>query len=126
MGIAMSYIVKCPSSITRSVALTTWTIHMVLNIAWAPIFFGRQQLRLGQAINIALLITLGGIILPTFFQLNPRSAYLLLPYTLWLSFATCLNASICRRNPTQGGYNAAKFHAQLAKLQQNAQTYSGL
>jgi len=99
---------------------------MVLNLAWAPAFFGFQWLRVAQALNISLLFTLGSLILPTFFRLNPLSAYLLLPYTAWLTFATFLNGAICRRNPTRGGYNDAKFQAQLAMLQEKAKIYAGL
>ena len=126
MGVAMSQIFQLPPSAIRTLALSLWAVHMVLNLAWAPVFFGIQRLRMGLMLNVGLLATLGGVILPAFYHLNPPSAYLLLPYTFWLSFATCLNAAICRRNPTRGGYNDAKFQVQLAALQRKAQTYAGL
>ena len=126
MGVSMSQIVQLPSSTIRTLALSSWAVHMVLNLAWAPVFFGIQRLRMGLTLNMCLLATLGGVVLPTFYHLNPLSAFLLLPYTIWLSFASCLNASICRRNPTRGGYNDAKLHVQLARLQRQAQTYAGL
>lgn len=120
-------VVQLPSSPTRTLTLVTWTIHMLFNLAWAPVFFGLQRLRLGQALNIGMLLTLLGILYPAMYRLSAlTSMYLLVPYTLWLSFATCLNGSICRRNPTRGGYNNAKFQAQLAKLQTQAKIYAGL
>jgi benzodiazapine receptor len=130
MGFAFGriYLLSKETACTRTsaIALGTWAVHMLLNLSWAPIFFGLQRLRLGLMINYALLLTLVGVILPTFYQLNPLSAYLLLPYLAWLSFATALNFAICRLNPTMEGYNNAKFQAQLTRLQRHAAEYSGL
>lgn len=129
MGVAVGRIYRISrASSTRisTVALGTWAVHMLLNLSWAPIFFGVQRLLLGLMINIAMWVTLVGIILPSFYFLNPVSAYLLLPYLLWLSFAVALNWSICRLNPTMEGYNNAKFQAQLTQLQRRAAEYSGL
>jgi hypothetical protein len=68
-----------------------------------------------------------GVVLPTFYTLNPFSAYLLLPYLVWLSFATVLNQAICKLNPSDAdGYNSAKFQGQLAQLQQLAKNYAGV
>jgi len=126
MGIAAGRVYYCSESATRSVALCTWTIHMLLNLSWAPVFFGLQELRAGLKINVALWLSLVGVILPTFYRLSTPTAYLLLPYTAWLTFATILNRDICRLNPSKQGYNNAKFHAQLTRLQLAASTYAGL
>lgn len=94
---------------------------MALNVSWAPVFFGYQRLRAGFYINCGLLFSLSAII-PWYWHIDPLAAYLLLPYTLWLLYATFLNHAIDRRNP--GPYNAARFYTQLDQLQKQAKRYA--
>jgi len=103
-----------------------WVTHFCLNMSWAPIFFGLQRFRLGLAISYLLVGSLA-VIMPLFYAVDPTSAFLLVPYALWLSFATFgLNVSICQRNPTKNGYNEGMLQAQLIKLQENAAALVGL
>jgi hypothetical protein len=76
-------------------------------------------------LNVLMLVTLG-ILIPLFYRNNPLSGLLLLPYLAWLTFATALNNSICRRNPTQNGYNEAMLQADLIQLQSKAAEYAAL
>jgi tryptophan-rich sensory protein len=108
-----------------SLPMVLWGVHMFLNLIWANVFFGMKRLRMGMWINSALVVTLA-VIIPIFYQHNPVSAYLLLPYAAWLSFATFLNNSVCKRNPTIGGYNAAKLQSDLIQLQKDARIYAGI
>ena len=110
---------------THRLALIGWMVHIILNWLWAPIFFGRCQLRLGLIVN-GILWSSMGFLLPLFYLSNPLSAYLLLPYMAWLTFATILNFAICKRNPTKGGYNDAMFHVDLKRLQEDAAKYAGV
>lgn len=73
--------------------------HHLLNLSWAPIFFGLRMLRAGLFINIVLLISLLRIV-PSFAAAVPSAAALLAPYVAWLLFATVLNIQICRLNPS--------------------------
>lgn len=101
---------------------------MLLNVAWAPVFFGMKRLRVALAMNYALLASLR-VIIPRFFASNALSGWLLVPYTLWLLYATALNQAICQRNPTDNwgiGYNNARFQADLIQLQKDAANYAGL
>lgn len=127
MGISVSRILKVLSSTTNNPythpALLWWYGHFFLNLIWSPVFFGRQQLRAGAAINVALTGSLG-MVMRQFYQLKPLSCYLLVPYMLWLLYATLLNVAICRLNP--GTYNNARFHADLARLQAKAAQYAGV
>jgi translocator protein len=99
-----------------------WMGHVLLNVIWAPVFFGLQQLRAGLYMNYGLLFSLCCLIIPWYMQIDMLAAYLLLPYTVWLLYATCLNQAICARNP--GPYNTARFYANLAKLQRQAAIYA--
>lgn len=99
--------------------------HYLLNLSWAPIFFGLKHLRAGLVISVGLVLSLLGT-LPFLYNANPLSAYILVPYLCWLIFATKLNDAICKLNKTEGGYNNAKFYADLDRLQADAAKYAGL
>ena len=125
MGVAASRVYQRTQSLT-STPLVLWMIHyLALNLPWAPVFFGMKRLRMGMILNSLMMISLL-IIIPLFYQNNPLSGLLLLPYLVWLTFATALNSAICRRNPTKRGYNEAMFQAGLIKLQKAASEYAGL
>lgn len=75
------------------VALSLFGIQLVFNLMWSVIFFG---LRLpGWAlieIALAWLLILGTLI--TFYRLDRGAGLILIPYQLWVTFATALNAAI--------------------------------
>lgn len=74
-------------------ALQFFLIQLALNGIWTPVFFGLQAPLLG----LMVIMTMWFFILMTmkkFYPLSKLSAYLLIPYLLWVSFATLLNAAI--------------------------------
>ena len=70
-----------------------YCLQLVFNFAWSFIFFGAQSISTAL-IDIALLWVILLCLLITAFRNNKKSAYLLLPYFLWVSFASILNASL--------------------------------
>ncbi|HLW30590.1 MAG TPA: TspO/MBR family protein [Brumimicrobium sp.] len=68
-------------------------IHFLFNLAWTPIFFGLQMPGLALVI-IFILLAFIIILIRHFFRLDRLSAFLLIPYLLWVSFATALNLAI--------------------------------
>jgi translocator protein len=72
-------------------------IQLVLNALWSPIFFGLQNPALALVdiifMWVAILMTI-----KVFWKKNRLSAYLLIPYFIWVSFATILNLSIVLLN----------------------------
>ena len=124
MGVAAARVYKLSSAGLSSPPMILWAVHYALNLAWAPAFFGKQMLRLGQAINIALISTLVPIII-MYHRLDRLSACLLLPYLAWIVFATFLNGAICMGNPTcTDGMNEAKFQSKLIQVQKDAAAYA--
>eukprot|EP00527_Entomoneis_sp_CCMP2396_P008964 CAMPEP_0198147406 /NCGR_PEP_ID=MMETSP1443-20131203/35460_1 /TAXON_ID=186043 /ORGANISM="Entomoneis sp., Strain CCMP2396" /LENGTH=144 /DNA_ID=CAMNT_0043811729 /DNA_START=435 /DNA_END=869 /DNA_ORIENTATION=+ len=114
------------SGITNSGVMVLWAIHYLLNLTWAPVFFGLKRLRLGSVINYLMLATLS-VLIPLFYRNNAISGLLLLPYLAWLLVATALNNAVCRRNPTdKNGYNEAMFQSELLGLQKKAADYAGV
>jgi translocator protein len=131
MGIAVARVLqRLPAGVAavwKTPAVGLWILHYAVNLCWAPAFFGAKRLRLGLWINYVLLGTLVGGVIPMFASSNLTSALLLVPYCLWLAYATALNQAICKLNPTDSdGYNDAKFHDGLIRLQQKAAKYAGV
>lgn len=67
--------------------------QLVLNFLWSPIFFGLRSPSLGLIVIIAMWALIV-MTMKTFYSLSRLAFYLLIPYLLWVSFATLLNAAI--------------------------------
>ena len=68
-------------------------IQLVLNLFWSILFFGMKS-PLYAFIEIIFLWFAIIITIIYFYRINKLSAYLLIPYLLWVSFAAILNLSI--------------------------------
>lgn len=94
MGLA-AYLVyaKGPRRSEVKKALAVFAVQLVLNALWSIVFFGAHMI-LGAAVVIVLLwvMILESIVL--FSKISKTAAYLLIPYILWVSFATILNISL--------------------------------
>lgn len=73
--------------------IVIFLIHFLFNLAWTPIFFGLQMPVLALVI-IFIILALVIILIRHFYRLDRLSAFLLIPYLLWISFATALNLAI--------------------------------
>ncbi len=98
MGIS-SYMIWQDRAINNLVkpALIIFGVHLVLNALWSILFFGLKNPGLAFIEIIVLLIFIV-IIIFLFYKINPRAAYLLIPYLVWVSFASILNFSIWKLN----------------------------
>jgi translocator protein len=74
-----------------------FTVQMMLNTTWSIFFFGLQRLDVAF-VNIILLWIFILLMIIFFYRISKVSAYLLLPYILWVSFAAYLNYSIWMLN----------------------------
>ena len=72
-------------------ALTLFVVQALLNLAWTPVFFGLHQILAALVIIVSMWIA---ILLTTraFAGWSKPAAFLLVPYLLWVSYATYLNA----------------------------------
>jgi tryptophan-rich sensory protein len=78
--------------------LLFWGLQLVVNALWSYLFFGLQRPDLAL-IDIVLLLGLIVATLAAFRPVSPVAAALLLPYLLWVAFATALNLTLWRLNP---------------------------
>lgn len=70
--------------------LNIYIVSLVMNLLWPIIFFGFKLKVLGF-FWILILILVVGYMIYRFYDKNKVSAYLLIPYLLWLIFASILN-----------------------------------
>ncbi len=69
-----------------------FTIQMILNILWAFIFFGLKNISFAF-FDILLLDIFVFLTIKKFYKISKVSSCLLIPYFLWIVFATYLNFS---------------------------------
>ncbi len=94
MGISFYLILKrgWKKKVVKSAGMF-FLAQLLLNFLWSPIFFGLQSPLLGL-ITIVVMWILIVITMKKFYPLSRLAFYLLIPYLLWVSFATVLNAAI--------------------------------
>jgi translocator protein len=79
------------------VALGLWALQLVLNAVWPGVFFG------GDLFGPAIVVIVGLVLvvlatIGTFARIDRVAAWLLVPYLLWLLYATALNVAIWQLN----------------------------
>lgn len=67
--------------------------QLILNFLWTPIFFGTHSI-LGGMIVLLVLDILVFRLISLSFKINKVSAFIILPYFLWLLYATYLNIGL--------------------------------
>ena len=73
--------------------LWLFVVQFFLNLIWTPVFFGMQSpgVALFIIIPLAILILL---VIRHFFRLDRMAAFVLIPYLVWVTFASFLNLGI--------------------------------
>jgi benzodiazapine receptor len=82
----------------RSAALAAYWLQLVLNAAWAPLFFGAENIGAGLFVIVALWAAIAWTI-REFAGVKAAAAWMLAPYLAWISFAAALNFALWKSNP---------------------------
>jgi translocator protein len=90
MGISLYLVWNSNGSKT---AIMFFAIQLLLNFLWSFIFFKLQNPFIAF-IEIIILLAIIIITAIKFYPISTTAAYLMIPYILWVSFATILNFSI--------------------------------
>lgn len=94
MGISAYLVyVSYASKGTKQTALEMYFFQLLINFVW-PIIFFNYRLFLVAFVWILLLIFLVVLMIIKFFKASKTSAFLQLPYLLWITFAAYLNLAI--------------------------------
>lgn len=97
MGIAAGRVwLEAPPGRARG-PLALFVLQLALNLAWSIVFFGLQAVGAAIVVIVALEAAIVATIL-AFRRLDGLAAALLVPYALWVAFATVLNGAIWRLN----------------------------
>ena len=93
MGIGLYLILQTPKSAMRTKSIILFAVQLILNLSWSFIFFNAQS-PFAALIIIGLLWIAILMMMIYFHTLSPIASYLQIPYLLWVSFASVLNAAI--------------------------------
>lgn len=97
IALSLFFYVKDGLTKEKLTPLVVFTIQIILNLLWSPVFFESHNIKLAFIIIVLLIIfVLINIIL--FYKTSKIAAYLLIPYFLWLIFAAYLNFEIVMLN----------------------------
>lgn len=92
MGISLWLVWKSNSS-EKKRAIWLFVVQLALNAIWSPIFFGAHSI--GNALAVIILLWAAIVLTILIFKkISKPAAWLLVPYILWVSFATYLNYAI--------------------------------
>jgi translocator protein len=81
----------------KKAAYAAFALQLLLNLSWSAAFFGLHAPGAAFAVIIALWLAIL-LTIALFRKVSPAAGYLLIPYILWVSFASVLNFTIWRMN----------------------------
>lgn len=92
MGISLFLVWKQDPGKERNRAILIFLLQLLLNFAWSFIFFYFKMIGFALIEIILLWISIV-VMLILFYKIKPIASYINIPYLLWVTFATVLNAS---------------------------------
>jgi tryptophan-rich sensory protein len=106
MGVAVHQLWRRRNARGGRRALLAFAIQLALNFTWTPIFFGLHATRAALAVIVTLWFAIAATV-GLSWRVSRPAAWLLVPYWLWATFATVLNAAIVVLNGSNGSPPAA-------------------
>jgi translocator protein len=98
IGLAFSMILNARGAKYRALAIGLFLVQLLLNLMWPPVFFGRHEVTTALFLIIVILLLAIGTTF-VFGRVRKAAAWLMVPYLVWLSFASILNYQIDQLNP---------------------------
>ena len=102
MGVALALIAAARGARGRGLAVGAFAAQLALNLAWSPVFLAGHRLTVALGIIVALIVVLGVTIALTW-RVRRMAAALLLPYLVWVCFASLLNLQFLQMNAALDG-----------------------
>lgn len=97
MAVAVWLIWKNQGWVNAPHSLGIWCFQLLLNTTWSVIFFGLENPELAAVEIVVLWVSIFLTIL-AFWRHDRLAALLMVPYLMWVSFASVLNFSIAALN----------------------------
>jgi translocator protein len=92
LGISFFLIWKQDAGKLRNLAILVFMMQLVLNFGWSFIFFYFNLIGFALIEIVVLWMSIVLMII-LFYQIKPLAAYLNIPYLVWVTFASILNAA---------------------------------
>jgi tryptophan-rich sensory protein len=106
MGLAFALVCAAWGARFRGAAIALFLVQLAINLAWSPVFFALHEIKVALAVilalDVAVLLTAA-----LFWRVRRLAAWLLVPYLLWILFATVLNWQFLELNPSADGADAS-------------------
>ncbi len=93
IAVAGARLWKAEGGSSRTSALRLYALQLALNAAWSWLCFGLHALLLAL-VDIGLLLATLAVLIRTARGACAAAAWLLVPYLIWVSYATWLNAGL--------------------------------
>ncbi len=97
MGISLYWIWTLAPGKDRDRALVAFGVQIILNFGWSFLFFYFKNIGFAL-VEIVMLWMAIVLMLVLFYRVKPIAAYVNIPYLLWVSFASALNAAYFKLN----------------------------
>lgn len=92
LGISFFFIWKQEASKQRSMAIFAFFVQLLLNFVWSFLFFYFNIIGLALVEIILLWISIAYMLF-MFYKVKPLATYINIPYMLWVTYASILNAA---------------------------------
>jgi len=97
MAVAAWRVWQAPGSRARTMGILLFLVQLALNFAWTFLFFRQHWMGIAFAEIVALWVAIILTIF-TFRTISAAAAWMLIPYLLWVTFASALNLQFWRLN----------------------------
>lgn len=114
IGLSLALVCSAWGARGRRLAIVLFVIHLPINLAFTPVFFGNQNIMGGLIVTGLVDITLIAMIV-AFWRVRSAAGALLLPYLAWALFATALTYQFHLLNP-DGGRGSESVETQRIEL----------
>ena len=112
MGLALAIVLHARGAQGRGLAIALFFVQLLLNLVWSPLFFRAHQV--GNALALILVLTvLVAVVAWLFGRIRPLAGILLIPYLVWLAFASFLTYEIRQLNPDAETLVAPALNTQI-------------
>jgi translocator protein len=98
MAVAAWMVWKRGGFAVQRTPLALFLVHLALNAAWSPLFFGLKWPGIAFAEMLLLWLAIVATLV-AFRRVSPVAGWLHVPYLAWVSFAAVLNFTLWRMNP---------------------------
>ncbi len=103
MGIAVALVWAHKRAPGRALALGLFVLQLAINLSWSPTFFA-AHLILPALVIIGVLFGVAVTMTWAFGRVSRLAMWLMVPYLVWIVFASVLNAQVLLLNPTADAF----------------------